>query len=254
VHSAHLLAWAFPALTELNLYQVELGDGALFSMLAAQATCLLSSITLSDCDIKDTAVEMAATALARLPSLKACHVDPGRTVPLRIASELTSLTSLRGALDRRPGVHPVETQLVKAVSRNTGLQSLTVSFTPLKTLSAGVLQCLLQRGTSLTQIDLTSVSAHQWCGARHLAGAWRQHHRCQAELVGADQELGRQHMQVAAAAACPHGGSSSCTSLPATRISSGAGDRRSWWDPAPTTTHSPRHPSWSRLCSRQPPT
>jgi hypothetical protein len=151
--SLHLLIWAFPALTELRLSHVDLGDGALSSMLAVQPTCPISSLTLTCCNIKDTAVDAAATALARLPSLKACCVTGGGTVPLRIASQLTGLTQLQG--EQEAGVPPPDTQLVKAVSRNKGLQSLRVSFTRSVSLSAKMLQCLLTSCINLTQLDLT---------------------------------------------------------------------------------------------------
>jgi hypothetical protein len=138
-------------LTKLELNGVELGDGTLFSTLAAQAACPLSSISLRYCNIKETAVGVAATALAQLPSLKACHVQGG-SVPLCIASQLTALTSLEGGLEAR--VPPPNTQLVKAVSRNKGLQSLSVGFNASGLLSAEMLQCLLNSCTNLTELDL----------------------------------------------------------------------------------------------------
>jgi hypothetical protein len=138
----------------LYLYQVELGDGALFSVLAVQPACPLSSITLHSCNIKDTAVQVAAAALARLPSLRACNVDDGGTVTLCIASQLTALTHLEGELEA--DVPPADTQLVKAVSRNKGLQSLDVSLSRSASLSAEMLQCLLNSCTNLTQLDLSS--------------------------------------------------------------------------------------------------
>jgi hypothetical protein len=140
-------------LRELFLDQVQLGDAALFTMLAAQAPCLLTSLIVSNCTIKDTAVEAAAAALARLPSLRACRVGCLGTVPLRIASQLTALTHLDGGLEA--GVPFADTQLVKAVSRNKGLQSLTVSSLSVP-LSSQMLKRLLDRCSNLTQIDLTS--------------------------------------------------------------------------------------------------
>jgi hypothetical protein len=132
-----MVALAFPALTILELCRVELGDGSLFSMLAAQAACPLSSVILHGCNINDAAVEVAAAALARLPSLNACHVSNGGTVPLRIASQLTALTHLGGGLEA--GVLPPDAQLVKAVSRITGLQSLCVSSSRAVSLSVEML-------------------------------------------------------------------------------------------------------------------
>jgi hypothetical protein len=136
-------------LTELQLHGQDLDDGHLFSLLAAQAPCLLTSITLHSCNINGTAVDAAAAAFARLPSLKACHVS-GEDVLLQITSQLTKLTSLKGGLEA--GVPPPDTQLVKAVKRNQGLQSLSVNFAG--PASAELLQCLLMSGTSLTQLDL----------------------------------------------------------------------------------------------------
>jgi hypothetical protein len=150
--SAHLIAQAFPAVTELKLCKVELGDGALFSMLAAQARCPLTSLTLHWCEIKDTAVQVAATALAQLPSLRAFHVRNGGTLP-SFASQLTALTHLGAGLEA--GLSPPDTQLVKAVSRNKGLQSLDL-LTSSVPLAAGMLQHLLMGCSSLTQLDLTS--------------------------------------------------------------------------------------------------
>jgi hypothetical protein len=139
----------------MDLFSVDLGDGALFSMLAAQPACPLSSIILRCCDIKGTAVDAAAAALARLPSLKAYHVEGPQVplVPLRVASQLTGLTHLGGGLEA--GVPPPDTQLVKAVKRNKGLQSLTVHDTQSESLSAEVLQHLLMSGSHLTQLDLS---------------------------------------------------------------------------------------------------
>jgi hypothetical protein len=139
-------------LTKLELNGVELGDGTLFSMLAAQAACPLSSITLHMCTIHDAAVEVAAAALAQLPSLTACHVQQG-SVPLRIASQLTGLTHLEG--EQEAGVPPPDTQLVKAVFRNKGLQSLTVTYTCMEWLSAEMLQHLLMGCSNLAQLDLS---------------------------------------------------------------------------------------------------
>jgi hypothetical protein len=152
-HSALLLIPAFPALTKLHRYLVELEDGALFSMLAAQATCQLSSITLYECNMEGTAVDAAAAALAQLPSLKTCRVKGEVShVPLRIASQLTALTRLEGG--QEAGVPPPDTQLVKAISRNTGLQSLRVSSILFVSLSAEMLQGLLMSCSNLTKIDL----------------------------------------------------------------------------------------------------
>jgi hypothetical protein len=156
--SIHLLTQAFPALTELYLHQVELEDGAVFSMLAAQANCPLSSLTLSSCNIKDTAVEVAAAARAQLPCLKACHVGSFGSVPLRIASQLTALTHLGGALEA--DVPPPDTHLVKAVSHNKGLFSLDVGYTESAPLSAEALQCLLNSCTNLTRLDLSDLLHH----------------------------------------------------------------------------------------------
>jgi hypothetical protein len=146
---------AFPNLTTLDLIHVHLGDGRLFSTLAAQGTCPLTSLALDHCVILDTGVEVAATALARLPSLKACRVSEG--VTLRITSQLTALTHLEGVLEEA-GVPPPDTQLLTAVCRNTGLQSLTIMGLTSVKLPAGMLQRLLSSCTSLTQLDLTS----QW--------------------------------------------------------------------------------------------
>jgi hypothetical protein len=154
---SHLLTRAFPASTKLELTHVELGDGALFSMLAAQANRPLSSIKLHYCKIKETAVEGAAAALARLPSLKACHVS-GHTALLHSASQLTGLTHLGGGLEAPTPF--ADTQLVKAMTCNSGLQSLTVRWSMSVPLSAEALQCLLNSCTNLTRLDLSDLLHH----------------------------------------------------------------------------------------------
>jgi hypothetical protein len=152
VLSAPVVIRAFPALTQLRLNQVELGDGALFSMLVAQAGCPLRSLTLESCNMQDTAVEEAAAALARLPSLKACQVSGYGSATLRIASQLTALTHLGARLEATARFR--DTQLVKTVARNTGLQSLFLYSSLFVPLGAGMLQCLLNSCTRLTQLDI----------------------------------------------------------------------------------------------------
>jgi hypothetical protein len=152
VLSAQVVIRAFPALTQLRLNQVELGDGALFSMLAAQAGCPLRSLTLESCSIQETSVEEAAAALARLPSLKACQVSSYGSATLRIASQLTALTHLGAGLEATARYR--DTQLVKTVARNPGLQSLVLYFSFFVPLGAGMLQCLLNSCAHLTQLDI----------------------------------------------------------------------------------------------------
>jgi hypothetical protein len=152
--SPHLFIPPFPALREIKLLGVQLGGGAMFSMLAAQAACPLTTIFLRGCDLNEAAVEVAATALAQLPSLKACTLLGG-TVPLRVTSQLTALTHLGGVVEVEEVGAPADTQLMKAVSRNAGLQSLSVTLARAVPLTAEMLQCLANRCANLTQIDLT---------------------------------------------------------------------------------------------------
>jgi hypothetical protein len=152
--SVHLIPSSFPALRHLHLFNVQLGSGELFSMLAAQAPCPLTSLTMSYCKIKDTAVDAAASALARLPSLTAFNLMWG-WVPLRVASQLPGLTHLDVPVCEE--VPAADVELVTIAARNPGLQSLTLAASDAP-LSHGTLKSLLTSCANIRVLDLSSIA------------------------------------------------------------------------------------------------
>jgi hypothetical protein len=154
--SSYLLASVFPSLRELNLSFVNLGDGALFTMLGLQPNCTLTSLTLASCRVDELAVTAAAAALGRLPSLQSLHIKG--TLPLSIAYNLTRLTSLGGWVKINFG--SADDDLLNTVTRNSQLGRLTVhaSLLPNLLVPGGYLMRLLPICAPLTELDLTDTT------------------------------------------------------------------------------------------------
>jgi hypothetical protein len=165
--SSYLLASVFPSLRELHLTSVNLEDGALFTMLAMQPNCTLTSLSLmfgridemqqgaaalgSCCNMNATAVTKAAAALGRLPSLQSLHVKG--SIPLSIASNLTRLTSLGGWV--KDAIDSADDELLKTAARNSKLNRLAVYGSRSLQLPAGYLMRLLTNCAHLTELDIT---------------------------------------------------------------------------------------------------
>jgi hypothetical protein len=154
--SSYLRASVFPSLRELNLSFVNLGDGALFTMLGLQPNCTLTSLTLASCRLDELAVTAAAAALGRLPSLQSLHIKG--TLPLSIAYNLTRLTSLGGWVKINFG--SADDDLLNTVTRNSQLGRLTVhaSLLPNLLVPGGYLMRLLPICAPLTELDLTDTT------------------------------------------------------------------------------------------------
>jgi hypothetical protein len=144
----HLIPQAFPALHHLNLTSVQLGEGALFNMLGVLASSTFQSVIIGNCSINESALESAAAALARLPSLQSLRLEQSGTM-MRLVARVTGLTSLvvhqrRETLDQ---------QVVMFAAGNLRLQKLAMEGSA-KDLAAGHLQHLLITCSTLTQLTL----------------------------------------------------------------------------------------------------
>jgi hypothetical protein len=174
--AVHLIPVAFPGLHTLLLFNTNLGNGGVFSALAAQSNSALRTLKLSRCKLDESASKHAAMALAQLPGLTALDlVGDG----LSLAGQLTGLVSFSYAFDSRRG-SAVE-GFIRVAKQNTGLLHLSAgwevkltgdhllsilsSCTSLAelTLDSGVLDgpaldVLLQHGKSITRLTLGGVS------------------------------------------------------------------------------------------------
>jgi hypothetical protein len=150
---AHLIPHAFPALNSLSLSATRLGDGSLFSQLAAQTIPSLTSLTLVNCHIRHAAMQSAAVALAQLPGLRALHLEgPEYHVPTELAEHLTGLTRLTVSSG---GAVLGEQQIAVAV-QNRGLRSLSLIYGwwSKRKLQPDLLRQVLTSCTGLTQLTL----------------------------------------------------------------------------------------------------
>jgi hypothetical protein len=155
---AHLIPRAFPALRHLTLTRAQLGDGALFDILAMQPSPALASLKLIDSTINSAAVPYAAAALARLPCLNSLHLETtcegGQgQVPLALGAQVTGLTSLvHRACKREPYG---DSALIKVATNNTGLRRLEMSCAYNRdVVYAGALRPILTRCTGLTYLSI----------------------------------------------------------------------------------------------------
>jgi hypothetical protein len=148
----HLIPDAFPALLSLSLRWTQLGDGSLFSQLAAQPNPSLIFLELVECHIDSEAVQRAAVALAQLPDLQILHLEGPDPLP-PIAEHLTGLTSL----DIITEGTALDEQQVTVAAQNQGLRSLTLGSDgkPEQVLQPDLLQRVLTSCTGLTQLTLT---------------------------------------------------------------------------------------------------
>jgi hypothetical protein len=154
--STHLIPQAFPALHSLSLEYAQLGDGSLFSQLAAQPNSSLTSLQLACCSLDSAAVQHAAVALGQLTSLQALHLQGADLrVDTALAAHVTGLTSLT-ICDDDTGAVLGEQQVAVAV-QNQGLRSLSLSsrLYSYHTLQPDLLQEVLSSCTALTQLTLT---------------------------------------------------------------------------------------------------
>jgi hypothetical protein len=115
--AVHRIPLAFPCLTRLDLFKAQLQDGALFDMLACQASCMLRSLQLWECSIHTDAVVNAAQSLALLPHLNALKVMGSGA---GIAAQLTGLTSL--VINSQNNA--TAGQMCRIAGQNTGLVQL----------------------------------------------------------------------------------------------------------------------------------
>jgi hypothetical protein len=88
-------------------------------MFACQASCILRNLELMGCSISTSAVGHAARSLARLPHLQSLALR-GPNVPVRIAAQLTGLTSLI----IRDSTDADAEQMLRVAGQNTGLVQL----------------------------------------------------------------------------------------------------------------------------------
>jgi hypothetical protein len=159
----HLIPRAFPSLHSLTLTRTRLDDGSLFSQLADQPACSLTSLHLGTCSIDSAAVQQVAIALAKLPGMQALRLDEGISPALAtqglpdslvpIAAHLTALTRL--TISSTEAV--LNEQQLALVMQNQGLRSLSLvnRELPLRRLQPNLLRQVLTSCTALTQLTLT---------------------------------------------------------------------------------------------------
>jgi hypothetical protein len=109
---------------------------------------MLNWLEIYDCDIRTKAVRRAAQSLARFPHLRALTVA-GLGVPVRIAAELTGLTSL--TIKHNTDVEAA----FRVAGQNTGLVELEFSELDYPVPASHLIN-LLTNCTSLTKLDISS--------------------------------------------------------------------------------------------------
>jgi hypothetical protein len=151
--SLYLIPSAFPSVKDIRLNNSTLGDGALFTMLSIQPSCSVSSLRLGFSRMEPNVVDVAAAALARLPSLELLQLDS--YVSARLASRLTGLTSL-GAVLGDDTVSSAK-ELRRILDRNARLECLAVD-TSNRTVPGECLRLLLTSHAKLRELDLTNLT------------------------------------------------------------------------------------------------
>jgi hypothetical protein len=147
----HLLGPTFPELRSLHLEYAHLGSGSLFASL--HSCHHLTALTLDSCECDDTVT--AAALLGQLTGLRSLVL--AATTPLRLASKVSTLTSLWLGVEPGEEMFSNSTltaqELVSTAAHNPQLQSLrATSLVPSPT--AQDLQLLLTSLPFLTSLSL----------------------------------------------------------------------------------------------------
>jgi hypothetical protein len=87
----HAIAQAFPAMQVLEIISAHLGHGAL--LFSLHSCSQLQHLALYGCSVDVCTEQVAAAAIAQLPSLKS--LDLSGETPLRLAGQISRLTSLK---------------------------------------------------------------------------------------------------------------------------------------------------------------